>query len=229
MRRVLLAAGLTAVFTACERHPTDTGPISVVTRGHEAGAPLGLGHGPPTPRVVDFETPNLGGGKEPVERFVDPSTGIAFTAVQEGPFDDWIVGIVPNSGTSACVPVDLDNQTMGTGRASHPGSLGFAGAAIRADFPRSLLRGSVVSLRFQALVGAEVRVTLLDRNGGEVATREASVVNAVGSCSGGHDRGIVTVSVEASERAATVVVEQLSNFVFVVDDFTIDAQRGPGT
>jgi hypothetical protein len=228
--RILLAIALVMLVASCDDHPTDPGLGSTgLDQFAAVGPPLGLGGGPPSPRLIDFENPDLGGGKEPLERFVDSATGIEFTAVQIDPFDDFVVGIVPNGATSACVPGDPLNQTLGTGRATSPGSLGFAAAPIRVEFPTPLLRGTIVSVRFQARVGTPFRLTLFDRHGTELAVTQGAVTNAVGTCVAGRpESGFVTLEAEAPGRVVSAVLEQTSNSVFVVDNLMIDPQRGPG-
>jgi len=228
--RSLLTVALVALVASCGAHPTDPGHTSAgPSQLAAAESPLGLGGGPPSPRLVDFETPDLGGGTEQFLRFVDSATGIAFTAVQVAPLNDFVVGIVPNGWTSACVPGDLANQTLGTGRASQPGSVGLAGVPIRVEFPKPLLRGTTVSIRFQALVGASFRLTLFDGHGTELSVTQGAVTNAVGTCvTGRSDAGFVTLEAEAPSRVASAVLEQTSNFVYVIDNLIIDPQRGSG-
>lgn len=235
MRTVQMLALASLVLAGCSDHPLgpdETSDLMTPTLAKgipgppvDPGPAPGMGHGPPAPVVIDFETPDLDGRKLPGDEFVDPVTGTRFTPIQLAPWNDFVVGVTPNSGTSACVPGDLSDQTLGTGRA---GSLGYSAVPIRADFARPLMKGSVVSVEFQALVGAPLRLTLLGMTGEVLTVVDGTVTAGVGACSmPGGDRGWLTLAATADDWVAAAIVEQLSNKVYVIDDLTIDPRRGP--
>ena len=104
--------------------------------------------------TINFETPSLGTSpRQVVNPYVDPATGVTFTA-EPGGVGDAVVGLVKNNATSACVePVD-QNQKLGTGRQSFSdGSIGLSGFAIRATFPTLLLAPVTVSVSFKPELG----------------------------------------------------------------------------
>jgi hypothetical protein len=230
MKRLLLFCTVAGLLVACDEHPTapDTDPLVAygVPGAPEApGAPPGMGHGPPRPVVVDFESPALTGWEKLiVPEFTDEASGIRFAPIPIGGWTDVVTGLTPNELTSACVPGDRRDQVLGTGRGE---SLGFSGFAIRAEFPRPLLKGTLVSAEFQALMGAPVRLTLQDVEGNVVAVSEGAVDEYRGSCVVGRPGGgTVTLTAEAPERVTAAVFEQLSNYVYVIDDVTLDPNRG---
>ncbi len=229
MKRLLLFCTVAGLLVACDEHPTapDTDPLVAygVPGAPEApGAPPGMGHGPPRPVVVDFESPALTGWEKLIVQFTDEASGIRFAPIPIGGWTDVATGLTPNELTSACVPGDRRDRFSAREEGNHSGfPVSRSGRSSRARSSRALL----VSAEFQALMGAPVRLTLQDVEGNVVAVSEGAVDEYRGSCVVGRPGGgTVTLTAEAPERVTAAVFEQLSNYVYVIDDVTLDPNRG---
>ena len=134
MRKLILLFSVAGLAIACDEHPTAPGDSPSLAYG-VPGAPAdpgpapGMGHGPPRPVVIDFETPALSGWTKLIgPDFVDEASGVRFTPVPIRGWTDIVIGLTPNELTSACVPGDNRDQTLGTGRGEILGFSGLVGA-----------------------------------------------------------------------------------------------------
>jgi len=175
--------------------------------------------------TADFETPDLGGATSVAfPDYVDADTSVRFTAVADHVSDE-VIGLVTNQATTACVDPADTNQKLGTGIDSSPGSMGFSGFAIRADFPGPLPRGATISAQFQTIAGVPLRVRVFDEAGNEVGATQAVAGPASGTCGNpGDARARTTVMATALAPASYAILDLAqftSAYVFVIDDFSL--------
>ena len=173
------------------------------------------------PTTIFFETPTLG----PSHRMIiDPyvAGGVTFTAVGGGSFDA-VIGLVWNGITSACVGTAYDNQVLGTGIRNSSfgdGGIGLGAFPIRADLPPGI---QVVSAYFQCRAGIEVQLRLYDASGALVASASEIAGPPDLSCEPLRPTARIAVMAVADEPAAYAILEVEPNYVFVIDNFSIDS------
>jgi hypothetical protein len=176
------------------------------------------------PFKIDFETPSLGGNpRQLINPYIDPATGVTFTAEPFG-----VVGLVKNRITSACVEPPDDNQKLGTGTSINPEeSIGLSGFPIKATFSQPLASVSI-SVEFQVLAGAPVRLRLFDASDNEVASVTEFALPADGTCGlPGGPRASKTVTATSAQAVSYAImdVERIGGieYVFVIDNFEVKA------
>ncbi len=173
----------------------------------------------PAPTTIDFETPSLGANDRLVS---NPFTsGYVTFSTFDPSFSDDVVGLVKNSGTSACVPPASANQTLGTGRYPYApdGGIGLSAFEIRVDFGTPINSAQTISLDLQALGGTTATLKLYNSSGTQVGMA-SSVVPNVGSCFGGGDRGTVTLTASGLQ-VTRAVISTGGGVVYVIDNFKV--------
>ncbi|MBK8798007.1 MAG: DUF1565 domain-containing protein [Anaerolineales bacterium] len=172
-------------------------------------------------KLITFETPTLGGDSSRViDPYVDSATGVVFQ--REGnPGVNYVVGLVKNSGTSACVDPADANQKLGIGIDN--GAVGFASTEVRATFPTLLNPPVTVSVLFQTGAGQPLRIRLFGATGNEVASNTETSGPANGTCGmPGDPRARTAVTVISAQPVAYAVIDMAAatvSRVFVLDDF----------
>ena len=178
--------------------------------------------------IIDFEDPPLGkADRKVINPYVDASSKVAFSALDA---KNSVVGIVKNSATSACVePID-DNQKLGTAPVGS-GDIGFAGFAIRADFPQELAPPVRVGVTFQTGAKVPIRIRLFDANGGEVGATSDVAAPDAGTCGfPGDPRARKTIFASSSKPVAYAVMDlegDTGGRVFVLDNFQYSFNEKP--
>jgi len=168
--------------------------------------------------TIDFETPAVGASHRMI---INPyvASGVTFTAVGRG-WGDEVVGLVWNSVTSACVGTAYNTQVLGTGRAAfEDGFIGLGGFAIRADLPPG---SQVVSAYFQTGAGAQVQLSLYDASGAMLGSASEIAGPPDLSCEPSRPTARIAVMAVAAEPAAYAILEAEPNYVFVIDNFSVD-------
>jgi hypothetical protein len=178
--------------------------------------------------VIDFETPKLEPtqGRLTINPYVDPGTGVSFSS-PPWDFGQGEVGLVINGQTSACVQGDLFDQKLGTGPLG-AAAVGLSGFPIRADFPRPLLPPSSVSVQFQTVAGAAIRLRLFDAAGNVIGEANALAGPPAEGCGfPGASRAVqqLTAASDQPVSYATMDMPQFG-YVYVIDDF-IYSSAGP--
>lgn len=189
---------------------------------------------------IDFEDPLLGfRGQQVLDPFI--SDGVRFTAMphpNDAPFNE-VVGIVWNELNNACIEPANRNVKLGTGQQSvYPnGGIGWAGFPIKAEMITPITpdasRGDQVeiSVEFQTVMGAEVRMRLYDGGHNLVVTETATVTSNRGDCGKlGGPRGTVSVTAVTTSAVAYAILDIPKSFfggiAYVIDDFKVRFTRG---
>ena len=168
--------------------------------------------------VIDFETPQIPfpAGRLVIDPYVDPVTGVSFTAVGTGA----MVGLVRNNQTSACAEPADNDQKLGSGPAD---AIGLASYPLAAEFPAPLPGPVTVSVEVQALINTDVWLQLVGPDGSVTSNIQRALVPA-GTCGfpGGH-RSRLVISATHSAPVSHVIVRCVQpGRVFVLDDFTFE-------
>jgi hypothetical protein len=168
----------------------------------------------------DFETPVLGAAED--RRVIDPYVFGDTVIGVDGGGGTFVVGLVKNSATSACVDPSSSDQKLGIGTAA-AGSIGLSSAPVRATFPGALPAGSQVSVEFQTSLGTPIRLRLFDAGDQPVGSAAATASPAAGQCGlPGPARARTTLTATATGSAAYAVMDldtATGGVVFVLDHF----------
>ncbi len=172
-------------------------------------------------KLIAFESPSLGADSSRViNPYVDSATGVTFQ--RDGASGvNYVVGLVKNSGTSACVDPADSNQKLGVGIDN--GAVGFSSTAVRATFPTTLNPPVVVSAIFQTGAGQPLRIRLFGPTGNQVAANIETSWPANGTCGlPGDPRARTAVTAISAQPVAYAVIDMeaaTESRVFVIDDF----------
>jgi len=165
---------------------------------------------------ADFETPALdGGGRMAVSPYSTDDVTFSAETAERGV----VVGVVENSGTSACIEPRDNNQKLGSGLGAS--EVGLSSFPIRATFTAALVAPAYVFSEFQTTTD-EATIRLFDAQDRDVTALSVLATSQRSSCNPpGSVRYWVRVGATSSEPVAYAILSvNPPGQVFVIDNFT---------